>query len=120
MKTPSLIKVTSSTVFALFLGALATSFAGPGPQYWTKSNPPAKPAAKAAVCAACKDTPVLAASDRAPAGKGVSAWKVIGTKHDCTLCDAARAHVANASTPGGALVHAAQCGAMGCCSVASR
>ncbi len=116
MKTNSFTKLSSAAALALWLGAFATAKAGPGPQFWNKSSAPAKPAATTSIaCAGCKNAPIVAASDRGPAGKGIARLITVGAKHDCTMCDAARAHVTKIAGTTSAPDHATQCGPMACC-----
>ena len=89
------------TLIRLHVGILASglfaaaAFAGPGPQYWSKSAPklaenPAlvkmdeHPTGK---CDGCKKTPIWVISDRGPSGKGAPGARVTGYSHSCTGCD---------------------------------
>lgn len=120
MKTSRTLIRTSVVIIASGLFA-AGALAGPGPQYWNrpaaKSAPKSETAPKAEApvagkCDGCKTTPIWAAGDRSPAGKGPY-QQVIGKKHECGRC--AGAVATERGTVKNTMTHNAGCGPLLCC-----
>lgn len=83
------------SLLAVIVTASASSFAGPGPQYWNRLKPVTTVAEAQAVkpgdpmvlvCGACKTVSITEFKSTWPNGKGPGRWMEIGTKHSCDNC----------------------------------
>ena len=118
MKTIAARPALSLLFAAAALGAFAAStFAGPGPQYWNRPNPAAKstaPAAQpAAKCAGCTTTTQWTGGDRGPAGKGAAGTKVASRTHSCSACTGTVVTAQGRATD--TMIHPAACATLVCC-----
>lgn len=125
MKTRSLIRTAAATLVSGFVAA--ATLAGPGPQYWQqtekvraehvakhKAEAPAKPAQHPTNrCESCRTTPLWAANDRGPAGKGIPGTRVSGYSHSCSGC--VGTNVTEYGKTKSEMKHAATCVTLGCC-----
>jgi hypothetical protein len=112
---------------ALFTGLATLGIAGPGAQYWTKSQPVATTQDAAAVqpgdtlmmvCGACKSVTLTEFKSINPNGRPPHRWVEIGMKHECDHCGGAITTV-NGKTTDSMQHNCSMCGegAAFCCKV---
>ena len=112
----SLPRTSALAAFLATVSLVAVSFAGPGPQFWNKSAPPAPStptAPVAAKCGGCSTTTAAPSTDLGPNGRGAHDAAIANTVHSCSLCSGAIATTKGQTKD--TVTRAAACGTMLCC-----